>query len=103
MAVLKINKDNFEKEVLNSTKPVLIDFWATWCAPCMMMSPVVDEIGEEFEQYKICKINVDQEPELANRFKIMQIPNFIIINNGKILDQKIGMCSKEDLLNLLLI
>ena len=102
MAELKITKNNFENEVLKSDIPVLIDFWAAWCGPCRMMSSVVAELAEEYEgKAKICKVNVDEEPELASAFKVMSIPMFVVIKNGQVADSLIGARPKEDLEALL--
>ena len=98
MAELKITKNNFENEVLKSDIPVLIDFWAAWCGPCRMMSPVIAELAEKYEgKAKICKVNVDEEPELAAAFKVMSIPMFAVIKNGQVTDSLIGARPKEDL------
>ena len=98
MAELKITKNNFENEVLKSDIPVLIDFWAAWCGPCRMMSPVIAELAEKYEgKAKICKVNVDEEPELAAAFKVMSIPMFALIKNGQVTDSLIGARPKEDL------
>ena len=93
-----INSCKFENEVLKSDIPVLIDFWAAWCGPCRMMSSVVAELAEEYEgKAKICKVNVDEEPELASAFKVMSIPMFAVIKNGQVTDSLIGARPKEDL------
>lgn len=98
MAEIKITKNNFENEVLKSDIPVLIDFWATWCGPCRMMSPLVKELAEQYEgKAKICKVNVDEEPELAAVFKVMSIPMFTVIKNGQVTGNLIGARPKEDL------
>ena len=83
MSAININKNNFENEVLNSDKPVLLDFWASWCAPCRMVVPIVEEIASERRDIKVGKINVDEEPELANKFSIMSIPTLVVMKNGK--------------------
>ncbi|HHX56565.1 MAG TPA: thioredoxin [Clostridiales bacterium] len=102
MSVTVLTKNNFENEVLNSDKPVLIDFWAAWCGPCRMLSPVVDEIGEEYsEDVKVCKVNVDDEGELASQFDVMSIPTLVIIKNGKIVETAVGAKSKNDILRML--
>ena len=95
MSVITITKENFESEVLNSDKPVLVDFWATWCGPCRMVSPVVDEIAEERSDVKVGKINVDEQPELANRFGIMSIPTLMVFRDGKVADQAVGVRPKN--------
>ena len=84
MSAININKNNFQNEVLNSDKPVLLDFWASWCAPCRMVVPIVEEIASERRDIKVGKINVDEEPELANKFSIMSIPTLVVMKNGKI-------------------
>ena len=95
MSVLTITKENFEAEVLHSDKPVLVDFWATWCGPCRMVSPVVDEIAAERSDVKVGKINVDEQPELANRFGIMSIPTLMVFRDGKVADQAVGVRPKS--------
>ena len=101
MSVLHITKETFEKEVLNSDKPVLLDFWATWCGPCRMIGPVLDEIAEEREDIKVCKVNVDEEPELAAQYQIVSIPTLLVIENGKIVNQSLGAKPKAQILALL--
>ncbi len=95
MSVITITKENFESEVLNSAMPVLVDFWATWCGPCRMVSPVVDEIAEERSDVKVGKINVDEQPELAARFGIMSIPTLMVFRDGKVADQAVGVRPKN--------
>ncbi len=101
MSVVTITKNNFQEEVMNSDKPVLIDFWASWCGPCRMLSPIVDEIAEEHSEIKVCKVNVDEESELATEFQIMSIPSLFVIKNGEIEDQSVGVRSKQEILNML--
>lgn len=101
MAVLKITKENFNSEVLESDKPVLIDFWATWCGPCRMLSPVVDEIAGETDLAKVCKVNVDEQPELARQFKVMSIPTLVLVKDGKIVNQSVGVKPKAAILSML--
>ena len=102
MAVITITKENYEEEVINSSVPVLLDFWASWCGPCRMLSPIVDEIAEEVEgKVKVGKINVDDEEELAVRFGIMSIPTLLVFEGGKIVNSAIGARSKEDILKML--
>ena len=101
MAVTVITKENFEQEVMKSDKPVLIDFWAGWCSPCRMLSPVVDEIAEETTTAKICKVNVDEEPELAAQFKVMSIPMLAVIKEGKVVNTSVGVKPKAAILKLL--
>lgn len=101
MVELTITKDNFESEVLNSDKPVLVDFWATWCGPCQMLSPLVAEIAEEHPEIKVCKINVDEQMELATQFGVMSIPFVAVFKNGKVTNSSVGYQPKENLLSLL--
>lgn len=100
MSVLAVNKENFDT-IKNSDKPVLLDFYADWCAPCRMMSPIVDEIAAENPQYLVGKINVTDEPELAQMFQVMSIPTLAVIRNGKLVHQSAGARPKKDILALL--
>lgn len=101
MSAININKNNFENEVLNSDKTVLLDFWASWCAPCRMVVPIVEEIASERRDIKVGKINVDEEPELANKFSIMSIPTLVVMKNGKIVQQVSGARPKNAILEML--
>ena len=101
MSVINININNFQEEVMNSEKPVLLDFWASWCGPCRMVSPVVDEIAEERSDIKVGKINVDEEPELASQFQIMSIPTLMVIKDGKVTNKAMGARPKSQILALL--
>ena len=98
MKAYNINKNNFEEEVIRSDKPVLLDFWASWCGPCRMVLPIVEEIAEEREDIKVCKINVDEEPELASRYQIMTIPTLMIMDKGQIKKQVSGARPKAQIL-----
>ncbi|HAO31195.1 MAG TPA: thioredoxin [Treponema sp.] len=98
---LAITEQNFKTEVLESSIPVLVDFWASWCGPCQMMGPVVDQLSNELEgKVKVCKVNVDENPNLAQKYDVMSIPNFILFKNGAVAGQQIGGVPKETLLNL---
>ena len=102
MSVINLDSKNFEEEVLNSEVPVLIDFWATWCGPCRMMAPVVEEIANEVgEKAKVCKVNIDENQELAEKYGVMSIPTFVIIKNGSETGRTIGVQSKEEIMKLI--
>lgn len=101
MAELNITKDTFQKEVLESDKPVIVDFWASWCGPCRMLGPVVEELAEEHPEIKVCKVNVDDEPDLAQQFNIMSIPFVASFKGGQLYKSSVGVQPKESLLALL--
>ena len=101
MSALNITKQNFQEEVLNSDKKVLIDFWAAWCGPCRRVSPVIEEIAEERPDVKVCKVNVDEQQELAAEFQIMSIPALVVMEHGKIVNQSVGARPKAQILDLL--
>lgn len=101
MSVVKLNKNNFENEVMKSDKKVLIDFYADWCGPCRMVSPIVDEIANEHPEYKVCKVNVDEETELAASFEVMSIPSLFVMEKGKIINQSMGAKPKAQILAML--
>lgn len=101
MSVIKISKENFASEVLNSDRPVLLDFYADWCGPCRMVGPIVSEIAEERSDVKVGKINVDEQPELAAQFKVMNIPMLVVIKNGKIANQIVGYKPKAQIESIL--
>jgi len=101
MSALVITKDNFEAEVMRSDKPVLLDFWASWCGPCRMVSPVVDEIAGEVTNAKVGKVNVDEQPELASAFKVMSIPTLAVIKDGKVVSTTVGVRPKSEIVKML--
>lgn len=101
MSVIIINKNNFQKEVIDSSCPVLLDFYADWCGPCRMVSPIVDEIAEERSDIKVGKVNVDEEGELAEMFEVFSIPTLLVIKDGKVVNQAVGARAKAQILNML--
>ena len=101
MSVININNNNFHDEAMHSEKLVLLDFWASWCGPCRMVSPIVDEIAAERSDIKVCKINVDEQPELAARFGVMSIPTLVVMKNGKVINQAVGARPKAQILAML--
>ena len=101
MSAMNINKNNFHEEVMNSEKPVLVDFWAPWCGPCRMVVPIVDEIAAEYPEYKIVKVNVDEESELASQFKVISIPTLVVMKDGQVVEQSIGARPKNQILAML--
>ncbi len=100
MKVINVTKENFNLEIINSDLPVLIDFWAIWCGPCQMVSPIVDEVAEEADGFKVAKVNVDEQPELAQIFGIVNIPTLVVVSGGKIVNKHIGVIGKEDILKM---
>ncbi len=100
MSYVHVTAQNFEEEVLRCDKPVLVDFWASWCGPCRMVAPIVEQIAEEREDIKVCKINVDEEPELSNQYRIMSIPTLMVFRNGEIVNQSVGARSKSQILDM---
>ncbi len=101
MSAIHITNANFEQEVLRSDKPVLVDFWASWCGPCRMVGPVIEEIAAERSDVKVCKVNVDEEPALAARFQIMSIPTLMVFRDGRVTNQALGAMPKRQILSLL--
>lgn len=101
MTALHITQSNFEAEVLKSDKPVLVDFWAPWCGPCQMVLPIIEELANEVTDAKICKVNVDEEPELAREFRVMSIPTLLVFKEGKVAQTAIGARDKNEILEML--
>lgn len=101
MSAIHINKEDFQQEVLHSDKPVLVDFWASWCGPCQMVLPIMDEIADERSDIKVCKINVDEQKELARQFRVMSIPTLAVFKNGEIVNRSTGAKPKEQILQMI--
>ena len=101
MSVIHIDRNTFQREVLNSDRPVLLDFWAPWCAPCRMVGPILDEIAEERSDVKVAKINIDEQPELASQFGVMSIPTLMVMKEGRIVQQAMGARPKAQILSML--
>ncbi len=101
MSVIQITKENFESEVLKSSKPVLLDFYADWCGPCRMVGPIVEEIAEENDDIKVGKINVDQQSELAAKYRVMSIPTLVVVKNGEVANISVGAMGKEEILEII--
>lgn len=101
MSVLHLTKENFEKEVLQAKEPVLVDFWASWCGPCQMVGPVVEEVAGEVTGAKVCKVDVDAQPELARQFRVMSIPTLMVFKDGQTVKREVGAKSKAELLDML--
>ena len=101
MSTININKNNFQEEVMQSDKPVLLDFWAPWCGPCRMVGPILEDIAQERNDIKVGKVNVDEQPELAGQFGVMSIPTLVVMKEGKITNQTVGARPKGQILDLL--
>ncbi|MBS6534070.1 MAG: thioredoxin [Oscillospiraceae bacterium] len=101
MSVIHIDQNNFQSEVLNSDHPVLLDFWAPWCVPCRMVGPILDEIAGERGDIKVAKVNVDEQPELAGQFGVMSIPTLVVMKDGKVVQQAVGVRPKAQILSML--
>ena len=101
MSVIHIDRNNFQSEVLDSDRPVLLDFWAPWCTPCRMVGPILDEIAGERSDIKVAKVNVDEQPELAGQFGVMSIPTLVVVKEGRIVQQAMGARPKAQILTML--
>lgn len=101
MSYVVLTKENFEQEVVRSDRPVLVDFWASWCGPCQALAPTIDEIAQEQTAFKVGKVNVDEQPELARQFRVMSIPTLMVFKNGDLVRREVGGRSKEDILALM--
>lgn len=101
MSAMNLNQENFHHEVMESEKPVLLDFWAPWCGPCRMVVPIIDQIADEHPELKVAKINVDEETELAQRFRVMSIPALFVLKDGKVVNQSVGAKSMTEILDMI--
>lgn len=101
MAAIEINKENYQELVTEESRPVLLDFWASWCGPCRMVSPIIDEIAGERDDIVVGKVNVDEQPDLATQFRVMSIPTLVVLKNGEVISQAVGAQSKEEILSML--
>ena len=101
MSAMHINNHNFQEEVIHSEKPVLVDFWAGWCGPCRMVGPIIDEIAAEHPEYKVVKINIDEEPELASHYRVVSIPTLLVMKDGQVVQQSVGARPKNQILAML--
>lgn len=101
MSAMHINNHNFQEEVIHSEKPVLVDFWAGWCGPCRMVGPIIDEIAAEHPEYKVVKINIDEEPELASQYRVVSIPTLLVMKDGQVVQQSVGARPKNQILAML--
>lgn len=99
--MIEITKENFHHEVIDSEKPVLLDFWATWCGPCRMIAPILEELAQECENIKFCKVNVDEEPDFAKKYNIFSIPTLLFLKNGEVVETSVGLKTKQQLLDII--
>lgn len=101
MSVLHITSESFQEEVLNSSLPVLVDFFATWCGPCQMLGPVLDEIASQHSEFKICKVDVDQSADLARKYRVMSVPTLLVVKGGEVVKRVSGTCTKDEILEMM--
>ena len=101
MSAMHIHNHNFQEEVIHSEKPVLVDFWASWCGPCRMVGPIIDEIAAEHPEYKVVKINIDEEPELASQYRVVSIPTLLVMKDGQVVQQSVGARPKNQILAMM--
>ena len=101
MSIIHIDQKNFNQEVLNSTQPVLLDFWASWCGPCRMLSPILEKVAQERPDVKVCKVNIDEQPDLASQYQVFSIPTLMVMKNGKVVNQSVGVRPKGQILGML--
>lgn len=101
MSILHLTEENFETEVMKDQQTVLVDFWAAWCGPCQMLTPILESVADEVSDVKICKVNVDEQPELARRFRIMSIPTLLVFRNGELAETVVGVQSKDEIMGMI--
>ena len=101
MSIIHINQENYHREVLASEQPVLLDFWASWCGPCRMLSPILEKVAQERPDVKVCKVNIDEQPDLASQYQVFSIPTLMVMKNGQIVNQSVGVRPKGQILSML--
>ncbi len=101
MSIIHVDQNNYHSEVLNSEKPVLLDFWAPWCGPCRMLAPILEQVAEERSDVKVCKINIDEVPDLASEYQVFSIPTLMVMKNGQVVNQSVGVRPKGQILSML--